>query len=90
MTTLDPGPHVDAIIGLAEEIARPSPECAEKAFKIVEFARELSDSQPDRSSIQEAIESEMLDDEVSDSRSRSITAAVMATMMPIEDEEEKP
>ena len=82
MATLDPGPHVGAIIGLAEEIARLSPECAERAFKIIEFARELGDTQPDLASIQEAIESEMLDDEISDTRSRSMTAAVIATMKP--------
>jgi len=85
MTPLDPS--AGAIINLAEEIARLSPECAERAFKIIEFARELGDTQPDLASIQEAIESEMLDDEISDTRSRSMTAAVIATVKPTKDED---
>jgi hypothetical protein len=87
MTPIDPGPHVSAIITLAEEIARLSPDCADKAFKIIEFARELGDCQPDRGSIQEAIESEMLEDEISDTRTRSMTSAVLAAMKPAPEEE---
>ena len=82
MTPLDPSVHVSAIINLAEEIARLSPECAEKALKISDFARELSGFQPDHASIQDAIESEMLDDEISDTRARSVASAVIDTMKP--------
>ncbi len=80
MATVDPTSHVSAIVNLAEEIARLSPECAEKALKIIEFARELRDYQPDRTSIQDAIESEILDDEISDTRARSVASAVMNAM----------
>ena len=50
-------------------------ECAEKALKSIDFARELSDFQPDHASIQDAFESEMLDDEISDTRARSVASA---------------
>ena len=46
-----------------------------KALKIIDFARELSDFEPDHASIQDAIESEMLDDEISDTRARSVASA---------------
>jgi len=54
MTTLDPGPHVSAIIGLAEEIAGFRQNAPRRPSKIIEFARELGDVQPDPASIQEA------------------------------------
>ena len=61
MTPLDPS--AGAIINLAEEIAAAFAGMRRKALKIVDFARELSDFEPDHASIQDAIESEMLDDE---------------------------
>ena len=64
-----------AIINLAEEIAAAFAGMRRKALKIIDFARELSDFQPDHASIQDAIESEMLDDEISDTRARSVASA---------------
>src|SRR5215203_1090225 len=43
MTQVDPTSHVAAIITVAEEIARVAPDCAERALKIIELARELEE-----------------------------------------------
>jgi hypothetical protein len=80
MTQVDPTSHVAAIIAVAEEISRVAPDCAERALKIVELARELEGVQPDRSSIQDAIESQMIDDEVSETKVRNVTSAVLGNL----------
>ena len=43
MAPADPASHVAAIIALAEEIAQAAPECADKALRIIEAARELGE-----------------------------------------------
>ena len=48
-------------------------------LRAIDFARELSDFQLDHASIQDAFESEMLDDEISDTRARSVASAVIDT-----------
>jgi hypothetical protein len=80
MTQVDPTSHVAAIIAVAEEISRVAPDCAERALKIVELARELEGVQPDRTSIQDAIESQMIDDEVSETKVRNVTSAVLGNL----------
>jgi hypothetical protein len=80
MTQVDPTSHVAAIIAVAEEISRVAPDCAERALKIVELARELEEVQPDRTSIQDAIESQMIDDEVSETKVRNVTSAVLGNL----------
>jgi hypothetical protein len=56
MAPASPASHVETIIALAEEIAQVAPDCADRALKIIEFARELGD-QPERVMIEDAIES---------------------------------
>jgi hypothetical protein len=80
--TPDASSIAETIAGLAEEIARTSPECArtspkctDKALKIIELARSLS-AGPDRALIEDAIESKVSEDELSDSRVQTITSAV--------------
>ena len=80
MTQVDPTSHVAAIIAVAEEIARVAPDCAERALKIIELARELEEVQPDRTSIQDAIESQMAIDEVSETQVRNVTSAVVGKL----------
>jgi hypothetical protein len=46
---------IDAIAGLAEEIARTSPECADKAMRILDLLQGL-ERRPDVSSIADAID----------------------------------
>jgi hypothetical protein len=73
--TTDPSSIADAIAGLADEIARAAPECTDKALKIIELARSLSEG-PDRALIEDAIESKVTDGELSDSRLQTIASAV--------------
>lgn len=80
MTQVDPTSHVAAIVAVAEEIARVAPDCAERAHKIIELARELEEMQPDRTSIQDAIESQMAIDEVSETQVRNVTSAVVGKL----------
>jgi hypothetical protein len=79
MALVNPDSHVSAIIALAEEIAQVAPDCADRALKIIEFAHELGD-QPDRATIQDAIESQMVDSELSDPQLQSVTSAVVGSM----------
>jgi hypothetical protein len=65
---------LETIAALAEEIARSSPESANKAMQIAELARELDDN-ADVGTIRDVLEAETVDgDELSDTRAR--TAAI--------------
>ena len=79
MALVNPEAHVSAIIALAEEIAQVAPYCADQALKIIEFAHELVDP-PDCATIQDAIESQMVDSELSDPQLQSVTSAVVGSM----------
>lgn len=70
---------VDTITSLAEDIARTSPDCAEKAVRIMDLARDLS-GRPDRELIQGAIESQLIDSEMSESQIQSTTSAVVGAV----------
>ncbi len=80
MAQVDPTSHVAAIIAVAEEISRVAPDCAERALKIVELARELEEVQLDRATIEDVIESQMVDDEVSETKVRNVTTAVFGKL----------
>lgn len=69
---------LDAIAGLAEEIARTSPECADRALSIIRLLGDLG-GKPDKASIEDAIEAEAAGD-LSDTTVRNATSAVMRTM----------
>jgi len=56
---------IDTIVQLAEEIGRAAPECAGKAMQIVELARTLQ-SEPDQATIQDALDSQVFTNELSD------------------------
>jgi hypothetical protein len=60
---------IDAIVALAEEIGRTSPECADKAMQIVDLARGLA-TRPDRNTIQDALEADSLENSLSDVSAR--------------------
>jgi hypothetical protein len=53
-----PASHVETIIALAEEIAQVALECADRALRNIEFAREFGD-QPDCATVKDAIESQV-------------------------------
>ncbi len=68
---------LETIVSLAEEIARTSPECAHKAVKIVELVGELDARIPDRAAMEDALEAETADSDLSDARLRATTDAVL-------------
>ena len=68
---------LETIVNLAEEIARASPDCAHKAVKIVELVGELDARDIDRAAVQDAIEVETADSDLSDVRLASATDAVL-------------
>ena len=68
---------LETIVNLAEEIARTSPDCAHKAVKIVELVGELNARDIDRAAVQDAIEVETADSDLSDVRLASATDAVL-------------
>ena len=69
---------IDAIIALAEEIARASPECADKAMQILNLVKGL-DCSPDLAAIEDAIDAGT-DGDLSDSRVRSASSAVVRSI----------
>lgn len=69
----------ETIISLAESIARSAPECASKAMQIAEMAQSLT-STPDRTAIQDAIESKLVDSELSEAQVQATTSAVVSVI----------
>lgn len=65
----------DAIVDLAEQIARSSPECAPLAMQIVDLAREFV-QEPDRGAIQDVLDAGVLDGTLSDVETQSTASAV--------------
>ena len=70
---------IETIVRLAEEIARMAPECAPKALQIAELAREL-EAAPDQATVQDAIDSKALEDDLSDISSQSAASAVVKAL----------
>ena len=70
---------VDTIVRLAEEIARTAPECASKALQIAQLARELEE-QPDQATVQDALDAQALDDDLSDVSSQTAASAVVKAL----------
>ena len=79
MTGAHPTAHVNTIITLAQEIAQLAPECADKALKIIDAARELGD-RPDRAMIEDVIESKLIDSELSEPQLQTVTSAVVGSI----------
>jgi hypothetical protein len=70
---------LSTVESLAVEIARAAPDCAEKAMQIVRLVRDLN-IEPDRLSIQDAIESKLLDSEMSEPQLQATTSAVISAV----------
>lgn len=66
---------LDTIQALVDEIARISPDCAEKAMQISELVRGLEPG-PDRSTIEDTITAETADSDLSDSQVRTTARSV--------------
>jgi hypothetical protein len=72
---------VDAIVRLAEEIGRASPESADKALKIIDLAKELAGG-PDPMAIQDALDTELVASDVSDLGTKNAAAAIAKELKP--------
>ena len=67
---------IETVVMLAERIARNSPESAEQAMQIVKLVHELG-PEPDRALIQDTLEAETSDTDLSDARVQTTADAVM-------------
>jgi hypothetical protein len=67
---------LDAIVALAEEIGRTSPEAAPQAMQIVDLVRTI-EAEPDQNTIQDVLDAEVGEDQLSDVSSRRAAAAVV-------------
>lgn len=70
---------LETVSALAGQIARASPECADKAMKIVDLLQDVA-LQPDRELIQDAIETNMVDSELSEPQLKTMTSAVVGAI----------
>jgi hypothetical protein len=70
---------VSTVESLAVEIARTAPDWAEKAMQIVRLVRELN-IEPDWLRVQDAIESKLLDSEMSEPQLQATTSAVISAV----------
>lgn len=67
---------LDAIVALAEEIGRTSPEAAPQAMQIIDLVRTI-EAEPDQNTIQDVLDAEVGEDQLSDVSSRRAAAAVV-------------
>jgi hypothetical protein len=67
---------LDTVAMLADQIARTAPECASQAMEIVKLVNELG-AAPDRALVQDALDAETADTDLSDARVQTTTDAVM-------------
>ena len=75
----DASTTADAITDLAERIARASPESAEEAMMICRLVQSV-DLTPDRGAVQDAIESTLVDGEMSEAQLQTATSAVVGAI----------
>lgn len=79
VSVLEKGVVIDTVEELAEDIARVSPDCAEKATKIVELLQDLK-FEPDRGTVQDVIDAHLVDTTASDARVQATTDAVISAL----------
>ena len=68
---------MDAISDLADEIARLCPDCADRAKQLVELVGQLRAAPLDREAVQDAIDAQTADSDLSDSQARTTADAVL-------------
>ena len=79
MTSVKNQPVLDTIVQLAEEIGTLSPDCASKAMQIVDLVRGL-EAEPDQETVQDALDAEMVENDLSDVSTRNAAAAVVKAL----------
>ncbi len=77
MPASDPQALLDAIVSLATEIGQRCPDCADHASQIASLAGQIATATPDRGAIQDALDAEMSDTDLSDAHVRQTTEAVV-------------
>lgn len=70
---------LDTVVQLAKEISTLSPDCASRAMQIVDLIRGL-EAQPDQETVQDALEAEMAENDLSDVSTRNAAAAVVKAL----------
>ncbi|NNM74671.1 hypothetical protein [Enterovirga aerilata] len=73
----DPDAVLGTIVELAMDIARQCPDCADSASRIAALAGELRAGPVDRGAVQDVLEAEMDEGDLSDMRVRSTAASVV-------------
>ena len=73
----DPDTILGTIVELAMGIARQCPDCADPASQIASLAGELRAGPIDRGAVQDVLESQMGDSDLSDVRVRSTAESVV-------------
>jgi hypothetical protein len=67
---------LDAILALADEIARLAPDCAERAMQITRLVRDL-DAAPDAAAVTDTIAAETADSDLSETQVRATARSVV-------------
>ena len=67
---------LDAILALADEIARLAPDCADRAMQISQLVRDLG-AAPDAATVEDTIAAETADSDLSETQLRSTASSVM-------------
>lgn len=79
MTSVKNQAVLDTIVRLAEEIGTLAPDCASKAMQIVDLVRDL-EAEPDQETVQDALDSKMAENDLSDVSTRNAAAAVVKAL----------
>jgi hypothetical protein len=79
MASVKNQPVLDTIVQLAQEIGALSPDCAGRAMQIVDLVRGL-EAEPDPGTVQDALDAEMADGDLSDVSTRRAAAAVVKAL----------
>ena len=79
MASVKNQPVLETIVQLAQEIGTLSPECASRAMQIVDLVRGL-EVEPDQETVQDALDAEMAENDLSDVSTRNAAAAVVKAL----------
>jgi hypothetical protein len=73
----DPDAILGTIVDLAMDIARQCPDCAEPASQIASLAGELRAAKVDRGAVQDVLDAQMGENDLSDVRVRATAESVV-------------
>ena len=76
MTSAKSQPALDAIVALAEEIGRSSPDCAAQAMQIIDLVQSLQ-SEPDQNTVRDVLDAEVGESGLSDVSSQRAASEVV-------------